>query len=515
MRRITSTCIGVALALTLGMATKAEAQPCTAPNIGPFSIDGCVSGSVATGSNSKLVGNAPAVADVGAPGSQKELGPINSNTTKLGVINNAPTPMLGLTNPNAQVDLNTAYTQTEVDTTTGHVWYYFGWIRDSNNGSGVISIELQKSNVPSECTGTSGYAASNCNPWKNRADGDILIVWDQQGGGTEIGIRTYNGATHSFGPTVTLDATTSKAVYGSDLFRGELAIDFTAEVFPTTGDCVSFANTIPGTVTGNSDTADYKDVVLAPFAPVSNCGSVKITKVTSPAGQSGSFGYKLSATGDIFDGTIDSQCDDAADKTKCEATLTTPELNGSSTDTITGLLPKTLLYTLEEPATGIEPNFELTSISCVLDGATRDVYPGGQKFSVVATKTTECTITNTFVKGTPSQTTTQAATALIFDQINLTGIIAGASDAASAKATFRLYSDNACSTLHGTVADVSLTYTDGGIKASATTLPSNGIAVTLGVTYYWRVTYTGDAKNNGFTTPCTQESGTVTFTTVE
>ena len=46
-------------------------------------------------------------------GSAKELGPINNSATKVAVIGNALPPMLGTTNQNAQVDLNTIYTETQ------------------------------------------------------------------------------------------------------------------------------------------------------------------------------------------------------------------------------------------------------------------------------------------------------------------------------------------------------------------------------------------------------------------
>jgi hypothetical protein len=67
MRSIVTTSIAIALALTFGVATRASAQACTpgGPNAGPFSIDGCVVPS----SNSKLAGDATAVAD--ANGSTK------------------------------------------------------------------------------------------------------------------------------------------------------------------------------------------------------------------------------------------------------------------------------------------------------------------------------------------------------------------------------------------------------------------------------------------------------------
>jgi hypothetical protein len=378
----------VALALLGFSASRASAQSACTKNAGPFCIDGTI-----TDANNSGVANATKITDPNGGG--KELGPINASTTKIGVIHTAPTPMLGLTNPNAQVDLNTVYAQTAVDPSTNHIWYYFGWARDSNNGSGFISIELQKSGVPAACTGTSGYGSPSCNPWSGRQTGDFIILWDQQGGSTQISIRFFNAAIPGFGPKIDLDNVTSRAAYSSDNFRGEAAIDFTEVIFPKSGQCLSFANTIPGTVTGNSDTADYKDTVLSAFPPVSNCGAVTITKVTNPAGESGTFPYTLSASGGIFSGSADSDCADVNNLALCQGTLTS---DGDS-DTVTDLLAKTS-YTLSEGSVG--PTFELVSIDCVLGSNTYHLYGTGTtvaSFPVEATKTTACTITNRKLTG--------------------------------------------------------------------------------------------------------------------
>jgi hypothetical protein len=56
------------------------------------------------------------------------------------------------------------------------------------------------------------------------------------------------------------------------------------------------ANVIPGTITGNSDQADYKDTVLADIGDalnITNCGTVHVTKITDPAGENGLFDYTL------------------------------------------------------------------------------------------------------------------------------------------------------------------------------------------------------------------------------
>src|SRR5690349_5448837 len=67
------------------------AAPAAMAADGPYTIDGTVPDAGTT-----------ELPDVF--GSVKELGPLNSNTTKIGVIHNDALPTLGMTNPNAQVD---------------------------------------------------------------------------------------------------------------------------------------------------------------------------------------------------------------------------------------------------------------------------------------------------------------------------------------------------------------------------------------------------------------------------
>jgi hypothetical protein len=393
MFRRVITIVSVAAAMIGASATRAAAACPPNTLTGPFCIDGVVT----TSDNSGVSGVTIVTAPVEPAGSTKELGPINGSSTKIGVINTAPTPMLGLTNPNGQVDLNTVYTQTAVDPANGHIWYYFGWRRDSNSGSGFISIELQQSGVPLNCSGLSGYNASNCNPWSGRLNNDFLILWDQSGSSTDILKRVFTqglgfGASAPFG--------SAKALFTSDGFGGELAIDFTADVFPSTGECQSFANTIPGTVTGNSDTADYKDTVLSAFPPVTNCGIVTVKKVTSPASQTGTFKFTLSDSGSniFFSGKVDSDCANSADVTKCEATLT----QDGDSRTITNLIPGNSNYQLAENVALMGPSFQLTSISCTVPGSSGTVSGSSSPLAGITVKAgaqTDCTITNTVVVG--------------------------------------------------------------------------------------------------------------------
>src|SRR5688500_4092056 len=64
-------------------------------------------------------------------GNVRELGPVNSNATKVGVIHSATPPMLSFTNPNGQVDLRRIWTQT-TRAANNDIWFYFAWERDAN-----------------------------------------------------------------------------------------------------------------------------------------------------------------------------------------------------------------------------------------------------------------------------------------------------------------------------------------------------------------------------------------------
>lgn len=257
----------IALALAGAIIPLSSAQ---ATVESPFSIDGTVpdAGMSAT----------PPLTD--AFGNVKELGPKNASSTKIGVIHSAATPMLDNTNPNAQVDLRGAWLTTAKDT-SNHTWLYFAWERDSNSGSGFIAYEFMHLAAPTECaydTATAAQLTAGCNPWKNRRAGDFMILWDQSGSNTALVKRTWSGTypNLTLGGPVTLTATEAQAKYSANGFRGEASVDLTATVF--TGDaCQSFANTIPSTVTGNSDTADYKDTILKQTPPISNCTSSVVT----------------------------------------------------------------------------------------------------------------------------------------------------------------------------------------------------------------------------------------------
>jgi hypothetical protein len=270
--------LGLAVAVLLALAGAIVPTGPASAASGPYTIDGV------------LIPDAGATELADASGNVKELGPKNASTTKIGVIGNAATPMLDVTNPNAQVDLRRAWLGSATDTSAAHHdWLYFGWERDANSGSGFIAYEFMQDKAPAACayaTATATQLTASCNPWANRKAGDFMILWDQQGSSPTLYKRVWSGTKPNLvlGPPTALTAATSQAAYGYQGFRGEAALDLTTEVFGGSATCKSFVNIIPSTVTGNSDSADYKDTILADAPPITNCTS---STATTPKDGSG------------------------------------------------------------------------------------------------------------------------------------------------------------------------------------------------------------------------------------
>jgi Prealbumin-like fold domain len=366
-----------------GLVAATSAQADSPSNIGNYLIQ-------AAANKAAMLDTSPAPTNLPDPeGNAKELGPVNSNTTKLVVIHDAAVPMLDFTNPNAQVDLRDIWLGTSTGGSGGapdDQYLYFAWERDSSNGSGVLMIEFQKTALGAECNYTdAGFDPNLCNPWAGRQAGDFILVWDQQGQTIKIIKRTFFDDNGVLALDAGVELQTAKAATSTDGFFGEAAINLTQDVFNSgANSCTTLANVIPGTVTGNSDTADYKDTVLAQAPPISNCGSVTVKKVTDPAGD----------TDTSFTWTLDRA--DGADINFTPASSASDTIKDGQTDTVSDLIAGTN-YNLAETDPG--PKYAIDSIVCTdADGTEYDVTGGGD-FPVVAGETTACVITNTLQPG--------------------------------------------------------------------------------------------------------------------
>ena len=534
MRRLFITL--AALMMIGGYTTSAAAQ-----SGNPFVMDGVVDGGIT------------AIPD--PHGNVKELGPENGADTKIGVINSAVPPMLEVTNPNGQVDLGTVWLATAQSTIDTDQWLYFAWNRpDSNTGSGFISIEFQQSALSANCVYTgvdftnkndaeTAALIANCNPWRNRQDGDFIITWDQQGNGLafdDIKKRTFTCTGSAVPYTCTLgpieDLGSVEAAVSGDRFTGEMAINLTDEVFGTTDSCLTFSNVLPGTVTGNSDTADYKDTIFATTPPITNCGVLKVRKVTLNAAgtefvdaNNPAFGYTAARSdnsairfnSDAANWPIDGSAPQTSIIRPNNNTPAGPALLAgvANTQTHVDLIPGSN-YTLVE-ASPPTP-YELRTIVCTDASGPRTLYDssGGPTVSTYSVSIpsgtfthTECVITNQFVKTTPSLATTQVVQVKLGDGVSITSIVPNATNRPTTVA-FRLFSDVGCDTQVGSDIIADLTYNGAGTSATASvgtpvtvTVPTNGVATT----WRWRVAYAGDDLNNSVLTACSLETTTITI----
>ena len=138
---------------------------------------------------------------------------------------------------------------------------------------------------------------------------------------------------------------------------------------------------IAATVTGNSDSADFKDTILADTSGVgiSNCGEIRVTKHTNPSGGTGSFPYTVARA--------DSSALQYSGATQITGTLTGDLDSDLLTDVKTGTN-----FTLAEGA--LTADWAKQSIVCTKGNTSYNVFPGNQTFAVEAGVITNCVITN-------------------------------------------------------------------------------------------------------------------------
>jgi Domain of unknown function (DUF5979) len=329
-------------------------------------------------------------------GSVQELDVVNQSTAKLGNIQSDVAPTLDYNDENPGNDLSGVWMQTNV--VNGKVWLYFAYSRDAAS-TGQVVFEFNKLAAPAACNYTNAILTNppgadaatqtfinTCNPWANRQVGDFSFAFDAQGQNLFIQKRTFNGT--GWIDNGALPATAAAAASGPNDLTGEGVVNLTDTVFPQNPtQCLTTANILPYTITGNSDSADMKDVVLADFTDsvsVSSCGTVQVKKVTVPAGQTGTFPYTLA------------RADNSALKFSGATTVAGTLTSDGDTDTVNELLTGTN-YTLTEGS--LTKPWEEQTIACTINGTTSSVYPDGQNFSVQPSTITKCTITNNLKTG--------------------------------------------------------------------------------------------------------------------
>jgi hypothetical protein len=286
-----------------------------------------------------------------------------------------------------------------------HVFLNLAWARipqNSTTASSNVAFEFNQSDVP--CGPNSPLVERS-----TANGGDMLVLYDFAGGTADPTIKlsrwvdsgaceissnsppcwstattlTGSGIAEakvniaSVGPVLDEIAPGGSQTQGLVEF-GEAGIDLTdAGVFPSEPtECISFGQAFGvARTSGNSGTAQMKDIVGPTPVNISNCGSIEIKKETDPdeADDSTSFGF----TSDIPEYEAFSLTDD--DSTGAVSVFT-----GDYTVT-------------EDDLTGT--NYALTDITCSGGSTTVDLDNRKVDITVDADDVVECTFTNTLQTG--------------------------------------------------------------------------------------------------------------------
>jgi hypothetical protein len=281
--------------------------------------------------------------------------------------------------------------------TESHTILNLAWVRipqNTTSASAHVAFEFNKGENGA-CGGTS--------PLDKRTAGDMLVVYDFEGGATEIPTITLrrwvtSGACEvgsssppCWGPAVnltTLGYAEAKVFVGTSTFDGiaptpenvgdrefgEAGLDLTAAGVFTPGVCEAFGSvTGASRSSGNSGTAQMKDRVGPGDFTLTNCGTVTIIKQTNPRGVDQDFSFTSTLAGTEISCTTDTT---PAAFTLNDNGNTTGNSTGN-TETCTNVPAGS--YTVTE---GADPTgFAFASLTCSATGTGTSVTPNGTSTS--------------------------------------------------------------------------------------------------------------------------------------
>ena len=309
--------------------------------------------------------------------------------------------VIGASAPNKD-DLKRVYVSS--NTVNGDVFLALAWVRiPQNTTSPSAHIGFEFNQGSTACPAGSGSLV-------RRTAGDMLIVYDFEGGATDnptITLRRWvtsgacevgSDAPPCWGPSSNLtalgfaEAKVNTTVSVSDAIAptsetlginefGEAGINLTdAGVFQPNV-CTAFGKTYAvSRSSGNSATAQMKDLVGPGNINISNCGRVIIRKVTSPSPDPTDTSFAYTTTGGLSPATFSLK-------------------NGGSRDY--GGTVQAGSYSVTETDPG--PNFAFTSLDCsastLTHGTSLSTSSRTVSFTLAASDTVDCTYTNTLQQG--------------------------------------------------------------------------------------------------------------------
>jgi hypothetical protein len=330
-------------------------------------------------------------------------------------------------------DLKRVYLSTKTVAVGGvdHVFLNLAWVRIQQNTtspSAHIGFEFNKG------TGPACPPGSNSDGLVSRVAGDMLIVYDFEGGSTELptltlrrwtttpgdacdvssdsppcwGVATNLTAggfaegrvnTSAVGPVLdqlappALTSTTGTSVdatLGLNEF-GEAGIDLTAAGVFSPGTCESFGKAYAvSRSSGNSGQAQMKDLVGPANFQLNNCGSIRIIKQTDPRGIDQNFGFTSTIAGSQLQcsqtGTTSPATpftlNDAGNAGKTLGSKLDADNSAGNTQNCANVPTGT--YTVTE---GADPGgFSFESLTCSVDAGTPTFSTSGKVATITITK---------------------------------------------------------------------------------------------------------------------------------
>jgi hypothetical protein len=383
------------------------------------------------------------------------------------------------------------------DFTSNSNFLYLAWERAVNIGSANMDLEINQ-NV------TTGFTGTTTGPVTlNRTAGDLLITYDFSGSGTPtLGLLKWvtTGATSQcfssnalpcWGNRVNLSAagfaegavntaTVADPVppgaprtLTTGLF-GEAAINLTAAgVFPA-GTCEAFGSAFLKSRSSSSFPAEVKDFIAPQPVNISNCGTIKIHKVTENG--DATFGY--TTTGGLSPATFN--------------------LSNGGTRTYG---PGTVLagnYSVTEST--IPAGWTLKDLTCTASGSGTSATPSGATVAITMAGggIVDCTYTNHINLSPTIATTLSDSSVSVGATVHDSATLSGTTSDAGGTVTYTVYTDDQCTQ----------NPRDAGTKTvtNGTVPDSNSLTFDSAGTFYWQAVYSGDANNNPAMSACTSET---------
>jgi hypothetical protein len=404
--------------------------------------------------------------------------------------------------PPQKSDLTRFYVGSEF--ASGSNFLYLAWERSNVLGSANMDFEINKLAQP-DLTTTGAKTL-------NRSPGDMLVTFDFTNGGGNPVLGLLRWMTSANGSAADCFSANALPCWGAPsaqdaldgindnrvdlssagfaeggvnagtvtdpianvslpgLTFGEAAINLTAAgVFPS-NTCSAFGSAFLKSRSSASFPAEVKDFVAPQPVNISNCGTIKIHKVTENG--DGTFGYTTQGLGGA-----------------------TFNLSNGGTKEFDNVPPGSSSVT----ESTLPTDWTLKSLVCTATGSGTSATPSGDTVSITMAPggVVDCTYTN-HTKVSPSIITTlSATTANIGDLVHDSSTLSGATADAGGTVTYTAYSDSSCSQ----------NAQDAGTKTATNGVvpDSNPISFSAAGSYYWQASYSGDANNKSATSVCTSE----------